>query len=165
MQPQPATEPQELLPDQPAVADVVPLRPRARARKEDAAAAFDLKQQQHAAAAFDALVRPLEAIAGRRLNGANRLRCATAFAAHPQNFRRLVSEALARGRVNPVGLLVRMVTDSDHEHDTPSPETVAERQLRRPPAARPHDDCAGPCGQKRTIVDVDRYLCEECATA
>jgi hypothetical protein len=163
MQPEPAPS-LELSPA--PSAQIVPLRPRARARKEDAAAAGlgQRQQQQAALAVFEKLLRPLEERAGHRLNGPNRSTCFSAFTTRPENFRRLVAEALERGRTNPVGLLVRMVVDSDHEHDAPAPETPAEQELRRPPAARPHDDCAG-CGKRRAIEDVNRYLCEECVAA
>src|SRR2546423_503011 len=89
--------------------DVVPLGDVValplHARKADAAAAaVEISQQQHAAcsANFSALVRPLEALAGRRLNGPNRSKCLAAFAAHPESFSRLVSDALDRGRSNPI---------------------------------------------------------------
>src|SRR5207249_2835017 len=101
-------------------ADVVPLRSSSRAREVCMhAAAEDLQTQQHASRAreeFDALVKPLEQKAGRRLQGPNREKCLEAFAAHPEGFRNCVSEALARGKSdrNPVGLLWGMVRDGDH---------------------------------------------------
>jgi hypothetical protein len=148
-------------------AEVLPLRPRTCARKEDAAAAaVEISQQQHAARVpdFNALLRPLEALAGRRLNGPNRSKCLAAFAARPENFRLLVEDALARGRSNPLGLLFRMVIDSDHEYDPPAPETPAERELRRPPTARPIDDCMGNCGKRAELWEAPdgRLLCVEC---
>ncbi len=63
---------------------------------------------------FDALVVPLERQVGRPLSGPNRTKCLHAHAENPDGFRRLVDEAGHRGRVNPLGLLVRMVLDGDY---------------------------------------------------
>ena len=63
---------------------------------------------------FVALVAPLERAAGRPLSGPGRSKCMRAFKENPDAFARLTAAALERGRVNPLGLLIRMVSDRDH---------------------------------------------------
>ena len=84
---------------------------------------------------FVELLAPLEARAGRRLNGAGRGWCLRAFTENPAGFAACVRDALERAELSPLGLLVRMVRDGDHRLTTPPP-----------PASRPgcdHDTCRG----------------------
>jgi hypothetical protein len=70
--------------------------------------------------AFLALVGPLEQRARRRLTGLGRQACIRAFRTQPDGFARLCTEALARGRTNPLGLLIVMVRAGEHKLDPPS---------------------------------------------
>jgi hypothetical protein len=64
--------------------------------------------------AFAGLVAPLERAAGKRLDGAGRRKCVEAFVDAPDGFRAVVADARRRGKVNPLGLLVRMVEAGQH---------------------------------------------------
>jgi hypothetical protein len=92
--------------------------------------ALEQQQQQHASAGdeFSALVSQLESQAAKRLNGPGRSSCLRAFTDNPDGFARCVEEALARGRHSPLGLLVRMVRDGDHQLS--APEAVLARESR-----------------------------------
>lgn len=68
-------------------------------------------------AAFLALVAPLEERVGRKLTGAGRQACIHAFRTHPAGFARLCSDAMARGSINPLGLLIVMVRAGEHKLD------------------------------------------------
>jgi class 3 adenylate cyclase len=83
---------------------------------------------------FDALIAPLEAKAGRRLNGAGRGWCLRAFTENSAGFAACARDALERAEHSPLGLLVRMVRDGDHRLAPPSaPQT--------PPAINPKTGC------------------------
>jgi len=70
---------------------------------------------------FAEILAPLEARAGRRLNGGGRELCAQACAENDVGFRACVGEALRRGRENPLGLLVKMIQDGDWRVTAPEP--------------------------------------------
>ena len=70
---------------------------------------------QDLAREFDELVAPLEQRTGQRLNEPNRSFCLSAFVEHPEGFRQTVVAAGERSQRTPIGLLVRMVRDRDHE--------------------------------------------------
>jgi hypothetical protein len=80
---------------------------------------------------FSAVIDPLEAAAGRALNGTGRGKCLAAFKENPERFNLLCQDALNRGR-NPLALLVRMVFDGDHTRPLPPP---------KPAPAPPCPDC------------------------
>jgi hypothetical protein len=85
-----------------------------------------------AAAGFDAIIEPLEASAGKRLNGPGLQLCRAAFRENPDGFQLVAKDAHARALVNPLGLLVRMVRDGDHRQEAPPPpETNDESRVRR----------------------------------
>src|SRR5207249_9390877 len=84
-------------------------------------------------ASFDAIVAPLEAAAGKRLNGAGLPACRAAFNENPEGFERVAGRALERASSNPLGLLIRMVRDGDHLEE------------RRPSTRRKPSRCSG-CG-------------------
>jgi hypothetical protein len=71
-------------------------------------------------AAFAEIVAPLEVRTGRRLNGPGRLQCLRAFKENEYGFGACATDALRRGRENPLGLLVKMVRDRDW--NVPPPE-------------------------------------------
>jgi hypothetical protein len=80
---------------------------------------------------FEKAIGPLEASAGKRLNGPGLQLCRAAFRENPDGFRLIAADALARALVNPLGLLVRMVRDGDHRQEAPPPpETDDERRVR-----------------------------------
>jgi hypothetical protein len=83
---------------------------------------------------FVALLAPLEAKAGRRLNGAGRGWCLRAFTENSAGFAACARDALERAESSPLGLLVRMVRDGDHRLALPpAPQT--------PPAVNPKTGC------------------------
>ena len=104
-----------------------------------------MQQQQesealNAAAAFAndefvALLAPLEAKAGRRLNGAGRGWCVRAFTENPAGFAACARDALERAELSPLGLIVRMVRDGDHRVTPPPPPPPS------PPAVNPKTGC------------------------
>jgi hypothetical protein len=109
------------------------ISPREREAKQHAAA--------HAAS-FAAIVAPLEA--GREpLNGSGRQACLAAFDESPEGFERIAGEALERGRMNPLGLLCRMVRDRDHLKD--GRPARREPASSGPPAPRKSSRCSS-CG-------------------
>jgi hypothetical protein len=146
--------------------DVVPLRPHAHAQEWTGGGGVALNHHHHhhdRRAAFDAMMRPLEEASGFPLYDPDRSTCFAAFCTYPENVARHATEVLRVGR-SPVSLFVWRIKEGRHEKGAPKAETAAERELRRPPAARPFDDCAQ-CGKRTTIVDLDRYACEECTAA
>jgi hypothetical protein len=101
-----------------------------------AARPVERKAELHAS--FDAIVAPLEAAAGKRLNGSGRTACLAAFDESPEGFERIAGKALERAQVNPLGLLIKMVRDGDHLEES-RPATP-----REPPARRKSSRCS--CG-------------------
>lgn len=93
-------------------------QPRERSSQAAAAAAGDQE--------FAAVLAPLEAETGKRLNGIGRGWCRAAFEENPGGFGRIADDALAKAQLNPLGLLVRMVRDGDHRLPAPSPLTDDE---------------------------------------
>src|SRR3989442_862573 len=63
---------------------------------------------------FATIVEKLEAALGRRLRGAGREKCLSAFQESPAGFQRVALSALRRARSNPLGLLCAMVGDGEH---------------------------------------------------
>jgi hypothetical protein len=86
---------------------------------------------------FSAVIAPLEAAAGRALNGGGRGECLRAFRENPERFNLLCQDALDRGR-NPLALLVHMVLEGDHTRSLPPP---------KPAPAPPCPDCGVGAGQ------------------
>lgn len=78
----------------------------------------DTSQLVSRAAKFNAIVAPLERISGK-LNGRGRSDCIRAFDENPEGFRLCATQALIqarrRGYANPLGLLVKMVRDGQHQ--------------------------------------------------
>jgi hypothetical protein len=93
---------------------------------------FGVQVDSETLAAFERTVKPLEQALGKPLNGPGRQKCLRAFKENPEVFERLADDALTRGRVNPLGLLIRMVEAGDHRLER-EPETKAEavEALRR----------------------------------
>ena len=75
---------------------------------------------QHAADEFAGLVDPLG------LKGPNRDLCREAFEANPGGFRRVVDDAVERGR-NPASFLVHLVRSGDHLVQPAEEQTTIER--------------------------------------
>jgi hypothetical protein len=86
--------------------------PRERRAEQHAAADPAAKLKLHAP--FAEIVAPLEAVAGKRLDGSGLQACLVAFDESPEGFKRTAEGALDRGQVNPLGLLIKMVRDGDH---------------------------------------------------
>jgi hypothetical protein len=78
---------------------------------------------------FEAILAPLEAEAGKRLNGAGRRWCRQAFTENREGLARCAADALERAH-NPVGLLVRMIRDGDHL--LPAPPSSSNGAPRQP---------------------------------
>lgn len=109
------------------VADVVPLalaRPLQQLQQPERPKVEEQQLQQQE---FDAILAPLEARAGRRLNGRGRAACWRAYLEALDGFLGCAADALERG-TKPLGLLVRMVEDGDHLLDVPASE---DELLRR----------------------------------
>jgi hypothetical protein len=130
----------------------------ALARERHAAAAADSLspafkgggKESHAAAAgsvveFNAIVEPLEAEAGKRLNGPGRVACLAAFREDPDGFSRVAEDALGRARVNPLGLLVRMVSDGDHLDEAPASSPDGEYEDPQDVLEEPSQAICGGC--------------------
>jgi hypothetical protein len=77
----------------------------------------DRQQASKLEAELAEILAPLEAAAGTRLKGWGRRKWLSALAENPAGFRSCACEALERGR-NPLGLLVQMVKDGDHDVET-----------------------------------------------
>jgi hypothetical protein len=119
-------------PHQPGVAAVAV--PSASSTHARSSSSFELVENESSscfdAEAFVAAIEPLEAKAGRRMNGPGLAACRHAFSENPDGFRRIALDALARGR-NPLALLIKMVGDGDHSQTPPPAEDKATRLRRR----------------------------------
>jgi hypothetical protein len=71
-------------------------------------------------AAFDEVVAPLEAAAGKPLNGPGREVCLAAFRRAPDRFADAAADAAMRARANPLGLLIKMVESGDLDRPLPA---------------------------------------------
>jgi hypothetical protein len=96
---------------------------------------------------FRLVIVPLEARTGKPLNGPGLRKCQRAYRENATAFRRLADEALSRANRNPLGLLIRMVSDRDHFLEDP-PTRPVELSASKDLEARPcsHDTCAAEGG-------------------
>ena len=88
---------------------------------------------------FDEIVAPLERRARQRLTRSGRLDCERAFNENPDGFRACVDRALAKGNGSPVGLLVRMCRDGDHDLPKAPPAPAAVNST----TGCTHESCRG----------------------